>query len=102
MAKYEVGTSWVLFVMPQWIIGGTVAEDNQDYIVLVDSVYFAGVADTRAAFEIAGATTLAEQLAVSISRYPFEDGVRISKDAIGICSQSALDFKALKEHTEQA
>jgi hypothetical protein len=99
MAKYEVGTTWVMFVAPGWIIGGTVTEDLGDEIVLKDALYFESVGRGRSAFEIATADNMTQQLTVSKSRYPFIDGHRVSKAMIGMSSPCASDFRDLRKHT---
>lgn len=95
-----IGETWIFFVPPGWILGGTIMSDDGVVITLRDAVYLEGVASGHALIaSIPRATKPADLAKICPTAWGLPDGYFVRKDAIlhgGVCKISlrALAGKA--------
>jgi len=96
MNKYawKIGQTYVFSVPPGWVLGGTVFEVFEDFIVLQDAVYFEGIKDGASAMgSYPTATTVAELEKASARNWPLADGYLLNVGFISHASPAKMSFE---------
>lgn len=80
---YDVGTTWVFFVPPGWLVGGTVIAHDDGDLVLAGVVYFEGAVQGYSVIgDVGKGTTPDQQRQACGSHWGLPDTTRIRRDAI--------------------
>lgn len=103
-----VGKTYVFFVPPGWLIGGTIVSVDDEFVLINDAVYLESVAAGHAMISSVPLAKSAKELsAVCTTAWGLPDGYGIRREAIlhyGMCriSLASLAGKAAAKAIEEA
>lgn len=96
MIDMPIGSSYVFFVQPGWLLMGTVAELTDTHVALRDAVYLDGVTSGSSNVSHVPLAETAEALRRAVSRsFPLPDGTTLSREGILIRFPAKLDATPL-------
>lgn len=92
----KVGVTYVFFVPPGWLLGGTVVDIVGDHVILENSVYLEGVQSGKATVsDLPAAKTPQQQNDVVRTCWPMTNGTSIRYDAILFMNPCGTDMRGL-------
>jgi hypothetical protein len=92
----HVGVTYVFFVPPGWLLGGTVKAIVGDHVILENSVYLEGVQSGKATVsDLPAAKTHQGQDQVVRTCWPMTNGTGIRYDAILFMNPCETDMRGL-------
>lgn len=101
--NWKVGSTFVIFTPPGWIIGGTIKEIFDDYLILVDAVYFETVKNGASAMGgYSMARNMKELEAASDRSWPLPDGYVMRIDGILHAAPANMSFQRLSKKDQVA
>lgn len=78
----NIGETWLFFVPPGWIVGGTISEIKDGVLVLKDAAWLEACASGHALLSaIPRATSAKEMKAICPTSWGLPDGFRVRADA---------------------
>jgi hypothetical protein len=93
--RYNEGETYVFFIPPSWLLGGTIATTGNGNIVLKDCAYLESVGTDSMIGGVAMATTPKRMNEVCTRAWPIPDGTKIREEAILIATPCMRDLKPL-------
>ncbi len=95
------GKTYVFFIPPGWLLGGTVVAETETMFILKDAVYLeASGADVTLIGDVPMAETPKELNHAAQTVWPVPDGMEISKEACLIRVPCMRDLKPLNRRRE--
>lgn len=92
----EVGKTYVFFVPPGWILGGTISEIDAKTVTLVDACYLENAGEGQTLIgSVAAATTPAQLTAACPTSWPIPDGTMLPIEPLLIRVPCARDLTPL-------
>jgi hypothetical protein len=96
MSEITVGSHWIFFIPPGWLIGATVTEVTPTEVVLSDVAWLEAAGDGKTNIgDVPMATTAAAQLKACARSHQLPDGTRMRREALLMCVPAAMSLKAL-------
>jgi hypothetical protein len=101
--EYALGTHWVWFIPPGWLLGGTIVSASDKVVVLKDACYLESVSQGKSNIgDVAMAKSQAEQMAACTSSYQLPDGFRVRVDAMFLAAPANVSLRGLATRNSMA